>query len=445
MENERLKKEMMRLWKDTFHDSDKYVNLIFERYFDPELVEYYEQEGRIVSCLLGIPYRFGSERGAVEGLYICGLATESKFRQRGIMSELIERISDKAAEKGYSFIFLIPATNGLIKYYEDRGFVNAFYRKIYRYTSIHNFENEYQYILDLEKDKVRNIKEEYFNNLKIDILDSSKNISEYIINNSLLFEKIISFIENQERTINGFEILHSANDIKTIIEENIISGGKTFISSNSDGEITSIAFAEINGADKINIPKIYASDKGSLFRILESIKREYPERSMVVFSNPWYESSDSIWEDFYIGSGKNSSSVKAEVMPYSVSKNVIPYGMMRILNLYEILKFLGIHKSDLKYSILVKEGIPEKIFEYRSRGGAVSRKLISESHKEKGQENPISENSESKGLRSLIDRNGVMSIPVVGSILFRRPSNDSIITEAFGLPALEGNIALMLD
>lgn len=444
MESERLKKEMMRLWKDTFHDSDRYINLIFDRYFDPDMVEYYEQDDRIVSALLAIPYRFGSEKGEVKGLYLCGLATENKFRQRGIMSDLIEKISVKAIEKGYSFVFLIPASSGLIKYYEDRGFVNAFYRKIYRYTSIHNFENEYKYILESEKDKVSKIKEEYFNNLKMDIIDSSKNISQYLKNNRQYIDKIISFIQGQEKSNIRFEILHSSEDIKTIIEENIISGGKTFISSDSDGEITGIAFAEINGTDKINIAKVYASDKGSLFRILESVKREYPERSMVIFSNPWYESSDSIWEDFYIGSGKNSNSVKAEILPYSISKNVIPYGMMRILNLYEILKFLGLHKNDLKYSILVKEVKPEKIFEYRSRNGSVTRKLISECESREADPHPGKE-SESRGLRRMIDRNGVMSVPVVGSILFRRPSNDSIITEAFGLPALEGNISLMLD
>lgn len=37
-----LKQKMKGLWVDTFHDSEEYVDLIFDTYFNPELVEYEE-------------------------------------------------------------------------------------------------------------------------------------------------------------------------------------------------------------------------------------------------------------------------------------------------------------------------------------------------------------------------------------------------------------------
>lgn len=50
-----LKKKLMQLWKDTFHDSDAYVSLIFNKYYDPELVEYEESGGDIVADFSAFP------------------------------------------------------------------------------------------------------------------------------------------------------------------------------------------------------------------------------------------------------------------------------------------------------------------------------------------------------------------------------------------------------
>ena len=60
METAELKKKMMELWKNTFHDSDAYINLVFDTYFNTEYIEYYEENGKLISALLGIPYYFGN-------------------------------------------------------------------------------------------------------------------------------------------------------------------------------------------------------------------------------------------------------------------------------------------------------------------------------------------------------------------------------------------------
>ena len=51
-----LKSRLAKLWKDTFHDTDEYISLVFNNYFDPELVAYEESGGDVVAGLIGVPY-----------------------------------------------------------------------------------------------------------------------------------------------------------------------------------------------------------------------------------------------------------------------------------------------------------------------------------------------------------------------------------------------------
>ena len=59
MDSKELKNKLSKLWKDTFHDSDDYVSLIFDNYYDPCFSECEETGGDVVAGLVGIPYEFG--------------------------------------------------------------------------------------------------------------------------------------------------------------------------------------------------------------------------------------------------------------------------------------------------------------------------------------------------------------------------------------------------
>ncbi len=184
MKPSELKQQMMKLWKDTFQDSDTYISMVFDNYFSYELVEYEERDGEVVAAMIAIPYDFvlgglfagksynkflpdddclgnrrcvyccpdcervqkrcvefsesesnpetthfeneNSEIGILSGLYLCGLATKPEYRGSGIMSRLIERINERAAALGYAFTFLIPASRELRNYYSSRGYINSF-------------------------------------------------------------------------------------------------------------------------------------------------------------------------------------------------------------------------------------------------------------------------------------------------------------------------------
>ena len=56
MNEDHLRKEMESLWRETFGDSSEYISLVFGLYFNPATVAYHEEDGRLLSALLGVPY-----------------------------------------------------------------------------------------------------------------------------------------------------------------------------------------------------------------------------------------------------------------------------------------------------------------------------------------------------------------------------------------------------
>lgn len=131
-----VKSDMMRLWKDTFHDPDRYIRLVFDTYFDPSNISVRYDGNRIVAALLGVPYRFRVnplppvDKKSVEstrlmhGLYLCGLATRPEYRRQGIMASMMDEIQSAADDRKFDFTFLIPADDHLREYYRKRGYLD---------------------------------------------------------------------------------------------------------------------------------------------------------------------------------------------------------------------------------------------------------------------------------------------------------------------------------
>lgn len=123
---EESKKTMRELWKDTFCDTDSYLDIFFNNYFTPRLCRCAMCENSLAAMLLGVSYDFCSEQGRLRGLYLCGLSTRREYRKQGIMSRLIEDIIDDAEKSGeFDFLFLIPADNHLREYYKKFGFCDS--------------------------------------------------------------------------------------------------------------------------------------------------------------------------------------------------------------------------------------------------------------------------------------------------------------------------------
>lgn len=370
MEANELKRQMMKLWKETFHDSDDYVNLVFDSYFAPEYVVYEESEGKVIAALLAVPYdfKFGIDSDALcgrlpecflKGLYLCGLATDEKFRGMGIMSRLIDKINCVACEKGYDFTFLIPASEGLRKYYKDRGYVNSFYRCINRYTSAHDFRNDC--FCSLKNDEKR------YDELNVvsvrSLLEKSRVAYSGIDTNSSrecsdCFYKVVFMLSRilhifEDKVVNdkcGMFIRHTEKDFYNIILDNYISGGDILISY-KDNYLLSVVDYVVNGlcdynknsilsyddiglnclnidsdivlgsitgclfcmpredCDDVFVSVVMNVDEQSKFRLLQSVKESYVNRG-IVFSDFIKTSMDaSLWSPYYFSSDVSGGSV----------------------------------------------------------------------------------------------------------------------------------------
>jgi GNAT superfamily N-acetyltransferase len=423
LSNTDLKRKMIGLWKSTFHDSDAYVSMVFDTYFDPELVEYELDGSELVAALLGIPYEFGNADSKVKALYLCGLATQSQYRSRGIMTKLLCQINDKAREAGYAFTFLIPADRNMCKFYSDRGYVNAFYRVIDDYTSLHDFDREFDSVLMEQKGKVYELKKRAYQALKTDYINREKENDEAV-------KGIANLIKKSEQNQSDLRIIHSDKDIETLIKENAVSNGTIFYVKNSHDEVTAAAFTFNNDKSVVDVMRIYAVDGGSRFKLLGAVKSHYADASMRVYRSSLEMDRATLWKrsyGYYDPQSAPSHNVSVTERVYSLAAHAKVYGMVRILNLCEILKFQATSRRELKYSILVKEDDPDYVKYISTKNGNVDVRV------------QLMDDLEKSQYLSL------MTAKDVGEILFRRRDTDNMITEAFGIPSINASASLLLD
>lgn len=141
----KLKTELINIWKEVFHDDDEYIRLIYDNYFFPECIEFIRNNNKIAAALTGIPYRFNCSvvdnschydavshtKSSLNGIYLCGLSTLPAFRKRGLMSKLISNSIVNSHNKGFDFSFLIPADDKLREYYRKHDYIDVSFRGKY--------------------------------------------------------------------------------------------------------------------------------------------------------------------------------------------------------------------------------------------------------------------------------------------------------------------------
>lgn len=529
MDRKRLKEEMMQLWMDIFHDSPDYVRIVFDTYFTPENVVCRLDGDRLVAAMLGVPYTFGSAFGSLRGMYLCGLSTLPEYRGRGIMTEMMEEMQKRAAERGFAFTFLIPADEGLRCFYADRGYSPAMWRTRSRFTSVHNFYRDYVRFLKEGNSRLNFVRLRYFERLsvkrlvyadsensesdcdKIDMKNSDisvavittpegiESISETdisnisnntiilprdIVENSIisevinsddiskkdnklshisnkninpeyieLFDKkilenkdceiaenirnihfindVFEYIAGVETSGESLEMLHSYKDFIAVIRENNLSNGCVLVATTPRNDVTGILFS-VPGADDdtILIPRMICSDRCSVFKLLYELGKIYPRRRMVIDNAP-KAFAHKVLTDVYFESTL-SDVAPSDVPAVGYAERVKDlsdcsemYGMARILDFRQILEFVAHSRRDAKFSILVKGENEDLLTNYKVDIGKLT--ITHKSEKENKNEETV------------------VSHEQLQAMIFRRPGGEDAILTAFGLPALNVSMALLLD
>lgn len=421
MDNEKLRKDMMRLWKETFNDSDKYIRLVFDSYFDPEYVEYeIDPNGDVCASMLAVPYYFGLNNNQIKGVYLCGLTTKRQKRGCGIMTNLINRMGERMKKLGYAFLFLIPADSGLQKFYSDRNFVAAFYRRRDNYTASHDFTTEYFKSFRQEDDQIREIKIRQYEALSVSCCKDGYFDDP---DNAGTLSKLVDFIYKSETQASiEMPMIQSPKQIEVFLREALISKGCVYYVKNEDGNITGAALT-VPEEERVTVLRLFVDDIPSRYKLLSAIKESDEKKSLAVYDDDMTEDAQAVRQLTYEGVDPEDAMVgEVDYMdcPFSASENEKVHGMLRILSVSEILKFVTNVSSDFKYSILAHQENSGKLCKYEAENG----KLYIEEVKEGAP---------------------VMTDKEIAQLLFRKPSSDSLIEDALGLPAIRTSMFLMLD
>ena len=115
---------MMRLWQDTFGDSDAFVRLFFTRVYRPQNALTTCRDGRLVAMLHIVPYRLRVGRRTLPAAYICGVSTRPEARGQGLMTALMRRALRTMRRRGFALTTLIPAEPWLFDVYARLGYVH---------------------------------------------------------------------------------------------------------------------------------------------------------------------------------------------------------------------------------------------------------------------------------------------------------------------------------
>lgn len=405
-----IKKEMMRLWKINFHDSDEYIRLLFDNYFDENLIATEIRGDRVVSALMGIPYSLGcvstdNQTAEPRGLYLCGLSTDENFRGLGLMTKLIEKINIKAYQQDYDFTFLIPANSGLIKYYHDRGYVEAFYRAYNRYIISHDFKNQLLSSIP-DDDILKSRLAEEFEKLTVKAVD---------INNPDEVAQLSDFVNRRERGAMYPTIIHTLADMEVVAKENSLSGGAIVVVCDDAGEKCGAAFiAGVDGRE-VDVRLILYVDEVSRLALLQGLCRLYADRatSVKVARRPESMKRVALWQPGFFG----------VTMPNRPAEFSEPYGMLRLL-------------SAERMSRLLMRCFPKSVLEVTARDEATEIKTPA---------GVYIVGNEAAAAKKGVGESTLLSLKEFAEIIFRRPLSPSIITEAMGLPELPLNLSLMLD
>lgn len=422
MDLQKVKKEMMELWSKTFHDSNDYVALIFDNYFNENYIVYREEEGKIVSALLGIPYIFGDSNKGLRGLYLCGLATGEDYRRKGYMNSLLEEINENA-RLNFDFTFLIPSNELIADYYRRHGYFNSFFRMEERFTSVHDFKNDFFNSLLESDERIRKLKKKLFDRTKIERFDSKVlNISE---------EDLIRFISIEERKKSeAVNLIHTYEDLRVVIKENEISGNHIFVALGEGDKISGVAFVVKSDIKRISIPAVFVSDQTSYYVLMQNIKNYFKDYSMSIWVTSINSSiSLSLIQEVYGAENPGGESLETLFglfdRPFNYTKLMKPYGMVRLLNYKNILQYIAALRHDVEFNVRIKDNISENndSIVYKVKNGEVKQGLY---------------NGHDKNILTLTSKE-------FSEIVLRKKDANNLIMEAFGIPRLQLEMYLMLD
>lgn len=321
--------EMKSLWKETFRDSSAYISLLFDNYFNDELVAVHREGENLVAALMGIPYLFKDHSGKGEnlkGLYLCGLSTKKEMRRRGIMSGLIEEINRRAEAAGFDFTFLIPSDDIIRTFYKARGYYDAFFKKNEIFVKGHKFSKPEEY--DVREYNKKDLK---------DVVDY-----------------LVSCFHKSDSPIIDYRLYHTAKDWEIVLQEALLSGERILLAE-KEGSVKGIAIIRINKFEdlpgkscrtsEVTVREMKINEKCDEDALLHHISLIFPDSNIKIIRNlTEVKNFHRLWSPFFAKNNNQGNEYEdmGEVeVPFNEVLNSYPAGMIRIFDILSLMKKCG--------------------------------------------------------------------------------------------------------
>ena len=114
---------LRELWKKVFMDTDDFLDIFFEKCFLPSRSKCIIVDNRAVAMLYWLDCSCKGEKIA----YIYAVATDERFRKKGLSTLLIDQTHRELSENGYAYSVLVPSSPSLFSFYEKKGYKNLTY------------------------------------------------------------------------------------------------------------------------------------------------------------------------------------------------------------------------------------------------------------------------------------------------------------------------------
>lgn len=120
------KQQIIDLWQLSFHDTEEFVSLYFDRVYKEENTLVIEKNGQVVSALQILPYTMTYYGTEISVAYISGACTLPSMRGKGLMKELLQNAFEEMKYRSVAISALIPGEPWLFDYYRKAGYTEAF-------------------------------------------------------------------------------------------------------------------------------------------------------------------------------------------------------------------------------------------------------------------------------------------------------------------------------
>lgn len=121
------KADLERLWQECFGDSDAFTRYYFDHFFAENEVLAAFAGKELIGQLHINPYRLSAGGEEIGGSYIVGVATDERFRHKGVMRCLLERTFELLRERQMPFAYLMPASPDI---YRPFGFTYIYQQEV---------------------------------------------------------------------------------------------------------------------------------------------------------------------------------------------------------------------------------------------------------------------------------------------------------------------------